>query len=61
MATKVIDNEYARKHFPHIIGLTFIPKYWDKYEEDNIWVECVEKPEYTGWINYLMLENWRIE
>lgn len=61
MTTKVIDNEYSRKHFPLMIGLTLIPKYWHDKDEDLIWVDCVENPEYSEWINYFMLENWSIE
>jgi hypothetical protein len=58
---QVIDNDYARKKFPDIIGLTFIPKFWNQDDEDLIWVDCVEKPEHSGFINYLFLDSWRIE
>jgi hypothetical protein len=58
---QVLDTEYTRKIMPHMFGLTLIPKYWSQEDEDLIWVECIEKPEQTGWINYLFLDNWRIE
>lgn len=61
MTTKVIDNEYARKRYPELIGLTLTPKYWNHENEDEIFVTCLERPDLSGFIFYSFLENWRIE
>ena len=50
----------ANELFPLLVGLTFIPRFWNTKDEDSIWVDCVEKPELSGYIFYLYLDNWVI-
>ena len=58
---KIIEDDYTRKHLPNLLNLTFIPRYWHNTEEDFIWCDCVERPEYSRYIYYATLDNWRIE
>ena len=61
MMAKVVDNEYTRKVMPQLLGKTFVCKFWSTEDEDSIWVDCIEDPKLSGYVNYLFLDSWSIK
>lgn len=58
---KIIEDSFTRERIPQLLGLTFVPKYWSIEDEDQIWCECVEHSEHSGYLYYAFLDSWRIE
>jgi hypothetical protein len=61
MPTKLIVDEYTKSKMSEYIGLTLVPKYWHRDNEDLIYCECLEDSQLDGYIFYLFLENCNIE